>query len=242
MDFSAFPPIAAVLDGAHAMLMALSRLLEPIIGVSSAAAAVVLVTLLVRAALIPVGISQAKAECSRARLAPRLAELRRRYGTDPERLRRETMALYSDEGVSPFVGCLPMLIQAPVVSVISALFILPTIAGHPNELLTRTLLGVPLDSSLAGAIVSGALAPAGFLVLGCVVVGIALVGDVTRRVFRARPSEGQRTLGLLQFITAAIAVFMPLASALHLLVTVAWTLGQRMLLRRAYPLPPGLPA
>ena len=46
-----------------------------------------------------------------------------------------------------------------------------------------------------------------------------------------------RLLGLLQFITAAIAVFVPLAAALYLLVTVAWTLGQRMLLRRVYPLP-----
>ncbi len=241
MHFSALPPIAAVLDGAHALLMALSRLLEPTIGVSSAAAAVVLVTLLVRAALIPVGISQARAERSRARLAPRLAELRRRYGTDPERLRRETMALYSDEGVSPFAGCLPLLIQIPVVSVISALFLLPTIAGHPNELLAQTFLGVPLGSSLAGSIVAGAFDPVRLLVFGCVVAGIALVGEVTRRVFRPRLSEGRRMLGLLQFLTAAIAVFVPLAAALQLLVTVAWTLGQRMLLRRASP-PPGLPA
>jgi YidC/Oxa1 family membrane protein insertase len=34
----------------------------------------------------------------------------------------------------------------------------------------------------------------------------------------------------------------PLAAGLYLFVTVAWTLGQRMLLRRAYPLPPALPA
>ena len=48
----------------------------------------------------------------------------------------------------------------------------------------------------------------------------------------------QRALGLLQFITAVIAVFVPLAAALYLLVTVAWTLGQRVVLRRAYPLQP----
>ncbi len=44
-----------------------------------------------------------------------------------------------------------------------------------------------------------------------------------------------RVLGLLQFLTAVIAVFVPLAAALYLLVTVAWTLGQRLVLRRAYP-------
>ena len=125
MDLYAFPPIAALLDGAHAILMALTDLLEPFAGAASAAAAIVLVTLLVRAALIPVGVSRAKAERTRARLAPRIAELRRRLANDPERLQRETMKLYSDEGASPMVGCLPMLIQAPIVGVID---------GHPHTL------------------------------------------------------------------------------------------------------------
>ena len=150
MDLYAFPPIAALLDGAHALLMTIANLLEPFAGAASAAAAVVLVTVLVRAALIPAGVSQAKAERTRARLAPRLAELRRRHANDPERLQRETMKLYSDEGASPMAGCLPMLIQAPIVGVIYALFVLPTIAGHPNALLEQTLFGVPLGSSLAG--------------------------------------------------------------------------------------------
>jgi YidC/Oxa1 family membrane protein insertase len=249
MDPYAFPPIAALLDGAYAVLMGLAGLLEPLIGVSSAAAAVVLVTLLVRTALIPVGVSQAKAERTRARLAPRLAELRRRHGSNPERLQRETMALYAAEGASPFAGCLPLLIQAPIVGVIYALFILPTIAGHPNDLLEQTFLGVPLGSSLAGSIVSGTLTPGSLIVFGIVIGSIALVGEVTRRAFRLQlpsPADApiasplalpaaQRLLGVLQFITAVIAVFVPLAAALYLLVTVAWTLGQRVVLRRRYP-------
>ncbi len=149
MDLYAFPPIAALLDGAHAVLMGLADLLEPLVGVSSAAAAVVLVTLLVRAALIPVGISQAKAERTRARLAPQLAALQRKHQKNPERLQREMMSLYQAEGTTPLAGCLPMLIQAPIVGIIYALFILPAIAGHPNELLTHTFFGVPLGSSLA---------------------------------------------------------------------------------------------
>ena len=175
MDLYAFPPIAALLDGAHAVLMGLAGLLEPLIGVSSAAAAIVLVTILVRTALIPVGVSQAKAERMRARLAPQLADLRRRHGTDPERLQRETMALYAAEGTSPFAGCLPLLIQAPIVGVIYALFILPTIAGHPNALLEQTFLGVPLGSSLAGSLASGTLAPGELVVFG-VVIGLDRVG------------------------------------------------------------------
>ena len=258
MDLYALPPIAALLDGAHAVLMGLADLLEPLVGVSSAAAAVVLVTLLVRAALIPVGISQAKAERTRARLAPHLAALQRKHQKNPELLQREMMSLYRSEGTTPLAGCLPMLIQAPVVGIIYALFILPAIAGHPNELLTHTLFGVPLGSSLAGSISSGAVTPDVMLVFGAVIVMIAAIGEVTRRVFRPQATSSPiatvgsgagasgsplgspaalRLLGLLQFITAVIAVFVPLAAGLYLLVTVAWTLGQRMLLRRVYPWP-----
>ena len=256
MDLYAFPPIAALLDGAHAVLMGLADLLEPLVGVSSAAAAIVLVTLLVRAALIPVGISQAKAERTRARLAPHLAALQRKHHAHPERLQREMMSLYRSEGTTPLAGCLPMLVQAPIVGIIYALFILPTIAGHPNELLTHTLFGVPLGSSLAGSIASSAVTPDVLLVFGAVILMIAAIGEVTRRVFRPQPASAPtatagagasgsplgnaaalRLLGLLQFITAVIAVFVPLAAGLYLLVTVAWTLAQRMLLRRVYPLP-----
>ncbi|SIN92312.1 YidC/Oxa1 family membrane protein insertase [Agromyces cerinus] len=268
MDLYAFPPIAGLLDGAHAVLMALAALLEPVIGIASAAAAVVLVTLLVRAALIPVGISQAKAEQTRSRLAPKLAALQKQHKANPERLQRETMKLYGDEGTTPFAGCLPMLVQAPIVGVIYALFILPTIAGHPNALLEQTFFGVPLGSSLAGQIATGTLTPAALVVFGVVIAGIAVVGELTRRVFQPKPPAGgaggavatsradasapndpaaasaallagpgmARALGALQFITAVIAVFVPLAAALYLFVTVAWTLGQRMLLRRRYPL------
>lgn len=262
MDLYAFPPIAALLEGAHALLMGLAELLAPLTGAVSAAAAIVLLTLLVRTVLVPVGVSQAKAEQGRARLAPKLAELQRRHAKHPERLQREMMALYREENTSPLAGCLPMLAQAPVVGVVYALFILPVIAGHENALLQETLAGVPLGSSLAGSLVQGTLAPAGLAVFATVILSIVLVGEVTRRVFRAQapavptaparaaggtgaaasPSPlstagAQRMLGLLQFATAVVAVFVPLAAGIYLLVTVAWTLGQRALLRRVYPLP-----
>ena len=52
----------------------------------------------------------------------------------------------------------------------------------------------------------------------------------------------QNVLGLLQFVTAVVAVFVPLAAAIYLLVTVTWTLGQRLVLRRLYPaVPPTMP-
>lgn len=245
VDPFSFAPLAALLDLTSSGLMALTSLLTPLAGPSAAAAAVVLVTLLVRAVLIPAGIAQARAEQTRARLAPRLREIQKRHRSDPERLQRETMRLYRDEGASPFAGCLPLLAQAPVVGLIYAVFLHPTIGGQPNALLAEVLAGVPLGQSLVRAVAAGTADGATWLVFGIVVIAIAAVGELTRRLLRPAPlgpdASGPRIasglLGVLHFATAVVAVFVPLAAALYLLVTVIWTLGQRLVLRRFFPLP-----
>ena len=259
MNLLDLPLVSTVLDAAYRRLMGLSDLLEPLAGGAAAAAAVVLLTLAVRALLVPVGVSQAKAERDRARLAPRLAELQRRHRNDPERLRRATVELYTREGTTPLAGCLPMLAQAPVVGVVYALFLHAEIAGHSNALLGHTLFGAPLGSSLVGGLGAGGVPTV--VVAGVVVLAIALVGELTRRASlpggrlalpRTTPGADtgpsmsgaavlsgpglQNALGALQFVTAVIACFVPLAAGLYLLVTVTWTLGQRLVLRRRYPL------
>lgn len=242
MDILALPPIAAVLDGAYAALMWLTGILTPLAGSAAAALAVIIVTLIVRAVLIPTGVAQAKAEQVRSRLAPRLRALNERHRKNPERLQRETMQLYADENTSPFAGCLPVLIQAPIVGVLYSVFIHPMIAGHPNALLSETLFGVPLGASFAGSLAEGAASGAMVLLFGVIVAILVTAGEITRRAFTpatdAAPAgmPNLRWLGLLQFVTAVIALFVPLAAALYLVVTVTWTLVQRLILRRRFPL------
>lgn len=246
MDIFAFPPLTFLLDAAYGALAGLSSLLEPLAGASAAALAVVLVTLLVRALLIPVGVSQAKAEQTRARLAPRLRELQRRHKKNPERLQKEMLELYRSENTSPFAGMLPVLAQAPVVGILYTLFIRPDIAGHANDLLTHDLFGAPLGTSLVSAVFGGTATPETLLVFGALIVVMIAVAEITRRVFRPAPVDDDsplnsptmlRVTSALHYLTAVFAVFVPLAAALYLTVTVVWTLVQRMLLRRRYPLP-----
>ncbi|MEJ1923442.1 YidC/Oxa1 family membrane protein insertase [Microbacterium sp. KHB019] len=245
MDIYAFPPIAAILDAAYGALTALSAALEPITGTAAAAAAVILVTLLIRALLIPVGISQAKAEQTRARLAPKLHELQKRHKKNPERLQRETMQLYKDENTSPFAGCLPVLLQAPVVGILYTLFLRTDIAGHANELLTHDLFGATLGTSLVHMLFAGPFSLPTLLVYLALIAIMIAVAEVTRRVFRPTPVDDSplsspsvlRMMSALHYLTAMFAIFVPLAASLYLTVTVAWTLGQRVILRRRYPLP-----
>ncbi|WP_405375116.1 MULTISPECIES: YidC/Oxa1 family membrane protein insertase [unclassified Microbacterium] len=239
MDLTDLPIVSTLLDLTCTGLMALTTLLAPATGAFSAALAIVLVTLVVRTGLIPAGIAQAKAEQTRARLAPRLRDLQTRHRGNPERLQREIMALYRSEGASPFAGCLPIFIQAPIVGLLYSVFLHGAIAGHANDLLTQTLFDVPLGVSLVGAVALGTAEPVTWLVIGCLVLTVAAVGEVTRRLFRIAPVEGAvrvptGLLGALQFATAVVALFVPLAAGLYLLTTVIWTLCQRLVLRRVY--------
>lgn len=242
MDLFALPPLALLLDLATRAMLALTTLLDPLAGSTAAALAVVVVTLVVRLALIPVGVSQARAEQSRARLAPRLRMLRERWARNPERLQRETLQLYRDEGVSPLAGCLPVLAQAPVVGLLYAVFLHDTVGGHANELLADELFGVPLGRSLVGALSTGTTDAATLAVVGTLVAVMALVAEMTRRLLR--PSVDPTTPpwvtglgGVVHFSTAVVAAFVPVAAGLYLAVTSVWTLAQRLLLRRRYPLP-----
>lgn len=47
-------------------------------------------------------------------LQPRLSELKEKYSKDPQRLNKETMKLYKEAGVNPMGGCLPILLQMPL--------------------------------------------------------------------------------------------------------------------------------
>lgn len=55
-------------------------------------------------------------------LQPKLTELKEKYAKDPQRVNKETMKLYKQEGVNPVGGCLPQLIQMPLLIAIFIVF------------------------------------------------------------------------------------------------------------------------
>ncbi|RIJ44027.1 preprotein translocase, partial [Clavibacter lycopersici] len=90
MDPTSFAPVRAVLDGLSQLVVGLADLIHPLAGASATGVAVILLTLGVRALLVPVGVAQVRAEIQRRRIAPALAELRRRHAGKPEQLARAT--------------------------------------------------------------------------------------------------------------------------------------------------------
>jgi YidC/Oxa1 family membrane protein insertase len=76
--------------------------------------AIILLTLLVRGLMFPIGRKQALAAQKMQLLQPHLKELQEQYKEDKEQLTKETFALYKKHGVNPVAGCLPALIQLPI--------------------------------------------------------------------------------------------------------------------------------
>jgi YidC/Oxa1 family membrane protein insertase len=76
--------------------------------------AIILLTMLVRGLMFPIGRKQALAAQKMQALQPHLKAIQEKYKEDKERLTKETFALYKKHGVNPMGGCLPMLIQVPI--------------------------------------------------------------------------------------------------------------------------------
>lgn len=73
--------------------------------------ALIIFTILMKLLLLPLGIKQQRSMASMQKLQPQMNELQRKYAHDKDRLSRETMELYQKNKVSPFGGCLPMIVQ-----------------------------------------------------------------------------------------------------------------------------------
>lgn len=83
-------------------------------GGASWALSIIGLTLVIRAALIPLFVRQIKASRNMQLMQPKVKELQKKYGHDRERLAQETMKLYKDAGTNPFASCLPILLQMPI--------------------------------------------------------------------------------------------------------------------------------
>ncbi|HBL82482.1 MAG TPA: preprotein translocase YidC [Clostridiales bacterium] len=75
---------------------------------------IILFTLIMKLILFPLTLKQQRSMKKTQAIQPKLAKLQEKYKYDQEKLSQETMKLYQEAGVNPMGGCLPMLIQFPI--------------------------------------------------------------------------------------------------------------------------------
>lgn len=76
--------------------------------------AIVALTVLIRALLLPLSIKSIKSMRNMSLLAPEIKRLRDKHKDDPQRLNQEVMKFYRDNKVNPAASCLPLVAQIPV--------------------------------------------------------------------------------------------------------------------------------
>ncbi|CAL9305589.1 YidC/Oxa1 family membrane protein insertase [Streptomyces sp. SudanB66_2053] len=239
-----------------ALVEQLADLLRPLFGLSAAAAAIVAFTALVRLAVHPLSRAAARGQKARAALQPRIAELRRKHGKNPEKLQKAVLELHAEEKVSPLSGCLPSLLQLPAFFLLYHLFSSGSIGGEPNTLLSHQLLDAPLGGRWADALGDGgAFGGAGLVYLGLFAV-VAVVAYFSYRLSRRMTAASAATAGaggagadpqmpgaaamggvmrvmpFMSFFTLVTVAVVPLAAALYVVTSTTWSVIERSVLYR----------
>ncbi len=76
--------------------------------------AIIILTILIKMAFYPLSAASYKSMAKMRKVAPRLKQVKERYGDDRQKLHEQMMKVYSEEKINPLGGCLPMLVQIPV--------------------------------------------------------------------------------------------------------------------------------
>ncbi|MEU7056278.1 membrane protein insertase YidC [Streptomyces sp. NPDC046197] len=228
----------------------LADLLQPLFHASAAAAAIVLFTALVRLLVHPLARAAARGQRARAALQPRIAELRRKYRKDPEKLNKAVLELHTEEKVSPLSGILPSLLQLPAFFLLYRLFS-GSAGGGTGGLLGHRLFAAPLSGRWADVLADGqAFGAAGlvyaglFAVVGAVATfnylrtrrttadggALAVAGDAGDQV----PGLGAvgKVMPFLSFFTLVTVAVVPLAAALYVVTSTTWSAVERAVLYR----------
>ena len=81
----------------------------------------IILTVIVKCALYPLYAKQIKSTANMSEMSEKSQEIQRRYANDKEKMNEEMQKLYAESGFNPMSGCLPMLIQFPIIMGLFAL-------------------------------------------------------------------------------------------------------------------------
>lgn len=117
---------------------------------------IILFTIFIKLVLFPLTYKQQKSMNAIQALQPKINEINRRYNGNKEKISEETMKLYQKYKVNPMAGCLPLLIQLPIIYLFYQIIRCPLqyILKFPKEAVSATVEAIKAIPDLAG-VVSG---------------------------------------------------------------------------------------
>jgi YidC/Oxa1 family membrane protein insertase len=222
------------------------------------ALSIVGLTLVVRAALIPLFVKQIKSSRNMQLIQPKVKELQKKYGHDRERLAQETMALYRESGTNPFASCLPILLQMPIFLALFRMLDQAAKKGKEHGFLNSDLAESFGQSKLFGTIplkltfinnegIVGVMVVAALLVVAMTVTTFTTQRQLMRKNMPADALTGpyaqqqKMLLYVLPVVFAVGGVAFPIGVLLYWTTSNLWTMGQQFYVIRNNPAP-GTPA
>ena len=191
--------------------------------------AIILLTLAVKAVLHPLTRRQLRSMKEMQFLAPQITALREKYKGDSQRMNVEVMNLYRAHKVNPFGGCLPLLLQIPILWGLFAVFRLPDIFNG------ATFLGIPLERIPT----LGAIAKDPLLLIWPVLVGAATY--LQQRMSVTDPQQARMFI-FMPILVGYFATAFPVGMSIYWVTsTLAYMLEYYIVVGRLTPPAPAAP-
>jgi YidC/Oxa1 family membrane protein insertase len=247
--------ISVILVGFHRVLSGLGL---DSTGGAVWALSIIGLTLVIRAALIPLFVKQIKSSRNMQLIQPKVKELQKKYGHDREKLAAETMKLYKESGTNPFASCLPILLQMPIFLALFRLLDHAAGKSQGNGVLTDKLASNFGHAELFGAIpISdtflkadgnlGVQVFAAFLVLAMTATTFLTQRQLMSKNMPADALSGpyaqqqKMLLYVLPLVFAVGGIAFPVGVLLYWTTSNLWTMCQQFYVIRNNPAP-GTPA
>jgi YidC/Oxa1 family membrane protein insertase len=201
--------------------------------------AVIVLTILIKVALYPLGTQGIKSQKALSAIQPKIKEIQEKYKKDKEQQTKALMEFYKKEKINPFSGCLPLLVQLPILLALFRVFwrgfgaerlaYLYSFVPYPGQINT-SFLGI-LDLAAPSAILA-------------VLTGIAqffqtkMVSSKQRTAPKGAPDFSSMMQKQMLYFFPLFTVFilwrMPSAIGLYWLATTLFTIGQQYIILKKH--------
>jgi YidC/Oxa1 family membrane protein insertase len=189
--------------------------------------AIIGLTVVIRAAILPLTFRQVRSMQAMQRLAPEMKRIQERYKDDKQRQQQELMKFYQEHGVNPLGSCLPLVLQLPFF--FSLFYLLRSSTFKADIKGEEAFFFIPnLAKPLTGH-------PAALAVMIVLYVGTQLASTMLTAM-SADPNQ-RRLMLALPFVFVIFVFRFQAGLLVYWVTTNVWTIGQQLVIKRFLPPP-----